>query len=321
MNERTLTTQAAGALANAVALWADARTDPASARRLDLLRDKQRAVGGFFQWVGKPPDQVSPLDVKSWQAELEARGLAHSTTYCMVSRVSSFYRWAMSDPDLAERIKRKPVDLARPKAPRAYQSESCKSLDDDEAQALLGVVRGKAQFDVVGKRDYALLLLYLGVGLRRCEVLQLRWGDVRLNGTLTLTTRVKGGERLTLEVNDQAVRDALVDYLKASGRWGDLGPDDPLWTSHDRANARPGAPLTGHALARNLKRYAAKVGLEDFHLHQLRHTFARLVGDASGSLGDVQEALGHKNRSTTRVQAVGVRKDKFSSAVLGRLGV
>jgi len=310
------------ALANAIQSWAVARTDPTSSRRDDLVKDKRRAVGDFFSFMGKHPAEVQPGDVQAWQAALEARGLAHSTIYGMISRVSSFYRWAMKDPELAEHIQRNPVILARPKAPKAYQNESCKSLDDDEAAALLSVVKGKASFDVVGKRDYALLLLFMTTGMRRREILNLRWKHIRLNGHLTFTAKLKGGDKVNQDVDNPAVVDALTDYLKASGRWGHLQPDDPLWTRHDRAG-EPGAPMAANSFARNLKRYARKVGIDHIHVHQLRHTGARLVEEATGSVGAVQDFLNHKNRATTRAYlgAVRVKKDRHSGAILDRLGV
>ena len=131
-------------LQNAIALWADARTDPESARRRDLLRDKTKAVTDFFGYVGKHPAQVTPLDVKAWQAELESRSLSAATIYAQISRASSFYEWAMSDPDLCQEILRNPVHLARPKAPKAYQTESTQALSDEEVKALLAVVKAKA---------------------------------------------------------------------------------------------------------------------------------------------------------------------------------
>ena len=116
------------ALQNAISLWADAQTDPECARRRDLLRDKIRAVTDFFAYIGKHPAQATALDVKTWQGELERSGLSVSTIYARISRVSSFYEWAMSDPDLCQEIPRNPVHLARPKAPRAYQTESTQAL-------------------------------------------------------------------------------------------------------------------------------------------------------------------------------------------------
>lgn len=67
------------ALRNAIAMWADATTAAGSKRRADLLRDKSKAVADFLAFTGKGPDQVIPLDVKVWQAELEGRGLAPAT--------------------------------------------------------------------------------------------------------------------------------------------------------------------------------------------------------------------------------------------------
>ncbi len=306
-----------------ILLWADATTDTASLRRADLLRDKQRAVSDFFAWVGKSPEAVTEIDVKTWQAELEGRGLAPATVYSMISRLSSFYAWALSDPTLQQRIQRNPVEMARPKAPRPYQSESRKSLDDEEADALLAVVRAKAETgDLVGQRDYALLLFYLLTGMRRREIIGLRWGDLKVNGTIIITAQVKGGDYRTKALDDPHVRDALLAYLRNSGRLATMGPTTPLWTRHDRAGA-PGAALTSHAFAANLKRYAVEAGIGAIHLHQTRHTFARWVAEDAGSMGEVQDALGHKNQATTRVyvQSVAIRKDRWSGKIASRLAL
>src|SRR5574341_942178 len=152
----------------ALLAWADSTTDASSGRRRDLLHDKVRALTDFFEWTGKPIDKVKPGDVKEWQLELERRGLSPATVYAMVSRVSSFYDWAMQAPEIAGRIASNPVRLARPKAPKPYRSESVKALDDEQVHDLLQEVRARG--DVIGKRDYALLLFYLLTGMRRAEI-------------------------------------------------------------------------------------------------------------------------------------------------------
>lgn len=312
-------------LLTAVDLWADATTDAASDRRRDLLRDKRHALLAFLTSAGKLPEQVRPADVKAWQAALEQRGLSPASVYARVSRVSSFFRWAMQDQTLADRIRRNPVDLARPKAPRAYQSESTQALDDDTVRQLLAVVRGQADGgSITAKRDYALLLVFFLTGLRRNEVLRLRWGDVEVNGSVVLlrTLKLKGGDYRSRELRSAAARDALVEYLTASGRLGTVTAESPLWTRHDRAG-HAGAPLTSHAFVLNLKRYAAAAGIGRIHLHQTRHTFARMVSEDTGSLIETQDALGHRNAATTRVyvQRVAVKRDRYSQAIGQRLGV
>lgn len=320
---KKLTRSLGAAISEVILAWADSSTDPTSRRRQDLLRDKSRTVLAFFDFAGTPPDQVTPADVRAWQLDLEGRGLAPATVYASLSRVSSFYNWARKDPALADRIPRNPVDLARPKAPKAFQSESTKALDDEQITKLIQTVKSRADAgDIVGLRDYALLLHFLLTGRRRQEVMSLRWGDVKINGVMVITYRVKGSDLETRVVRDPVIRESMLAYLEASGRLETLESDDPIWTRHDRAGDS-GRQLTSHAFVKNLKRYALDAGIGEIHLHQLRHTFARMAGDEGGSLGAVQEALGHKNQATTRVylQRVGVRGDRFSAALAERLGI
>jgi integrase len=309
-------------LRHAVELWADATTNTTSHRRKDILRDKRKVVVSFFVYVKKMPAEVTALDVKNWQSFLESGGLAATTVYCWLCHLSSFYRWARRDPEIGQRLTTNPVRLARPKAPKAYQTESVKALTDDEFVSLLSIVKGRAASDdVVGKRDYALLLFYVTTGMRRAEVIGLRGREVELReDSMVIRSRVKGGDYLGREVSDPRVREALLDYLVASGRAGVLSNDGPLWTRHDRAG-RPGAPLTSHAFALNLKRYAKDAGIDRLHLHQTRHTFARMVAEDTGSIVATQDALGHKNVATTRVyvQRIAVRRDGYSELILGRL--
>jgi integrase len=309
------------AVRNAAAIWSDATTGPSSPRRHDIRRDKQNAVISFFTHTGKELPDITSLDVKSWQESLEQKGLARTTVYYRLCHLSSFYSWAQNHPALGKYVTSNPVRLTHPKAPKPYQTESVSALTNEEFAALLSVVRGKAATgDVVGKRDYALLLFYVATGLRRAEVINLRGRDITFSGeALILRSRVKGGDYVGREVRDPSVRAALLDYLNTSDRAAALSSDAPLWTRHDHAG-RPGAPLTSHAFVLNLKRYARQAGIGSIHLHQTRHTFARMVAEDSGSITETQDALGHKNVATTRVyvQRIAVRRDRHSERILKR---
>jgi integrase len=308
------------AVLNAIALWADSCTLPDAGRREDLLRDKRRAVETFFAFVGKHPGDVTPQDVKRWQGSLTGKGLRQNTVYVRTSFLSSFYEWLMRDPALGPHIARNPVERARPRAPKAYQTESVKSLTDKELNSLLAVVAERAAGkDIVGKRDYALLLLFVATGMRRAEILSLRGRDLRLNDGLVITSRVKGGTYVGREVADPQVRRALLDYLSAAGRLHVLKTDAPVWTRHDRAGG-PGDALSSHCYVKNLKKYARAAGLDGFHLHQTRHTFARIVAEETGSIVETQDALNHSNPSTTRVyvQRIAVKRDRHGALVMRR---
>ena len=308
-------------LQGAVSLWASATTGE-SERRQDLLRDKQRIVLAFFKYVGKLPGEVEPSDVQSWLRDLEERGAKPGTTYQHACLLSSFYSWALKDAEVGQHVRRNPARMARPRAPKPYQTESVKALSDEEVGALVAAVRRRAQDgDVVGKRDYALLLLYLATGLRRQEAIGLRGKDVQVGETLVLEYCAKGGDYRSREVREPQVKEALLDYLAAAGRLHALKTDAPLWTRHDRAG-KPGEALSSHCFVKNLKKYAKEAGVEGFHLHRTRHTFARIVSEFTGDITATQNALDHQNRSTTRVyvQRIAVKRDLYSEEVSKRWG-
>jgi integrase len=310
------------AIRNAATLWAEQNTRPETLARTEKLKDKISAVTSFFDFIGRHPAEVAPADVSRWGSEMESRGLKPATVYARVSRVSAFYRWLMGDPQLSRFIHTNPAAQARPRYPRPYQSESTKALSDEEMNALLSAARSLAEAgSVVGKRDYALLLFYFLTGLRRSEVISLRGKDLELKGgTLVIKYRRKGGKFTAREVAEPAALEALTDYLDAAGRQNVLGSERPLWTRHDRAG-RPGAPLTSRAFVENLKGYAREAGLAHIHLHQTRHTYARIVAEETGSFLETQEALDHDNQATTRVyvQRITVKADRHGRKVAGRI--
>ncbi len=122
---------------------------------------------------------------------------------------------------------------------------------------LLTVVKIKADAsNIVGKRNYTLLLFYFATGMRRSEVMRPRWGDIRINDAVTITARVKGRDQVGREMADPRVKDALLDYLKASGRLEAMDVETPLWTSHDRTKLHSGDQLTGYAFTKRVKMYA-----------------------------------------------------------------
>jgi len=312
------------ALLNIVELWTEATTGADCFHRSETLGAKRYAALSFFRFSGKDIAGVKAEDVRAWRAEMERR-YKSATVYARVSRLASFYEWVMQDAVMGKFITSNPARLVRPKAPRAYQTESAKAWTDAEMQALLRVVAKKAQSTkdaerIVGLRDRALLLMYLTTGMRRNEVIRLRGGNIELRDEdLIVWARVKGGDYTGREVCDPQVKGALLDYLAACGRMDALSADKPLWTRHDRAG-KAGAPLTSHAFAKNLKRYAESAGIKGVHIHQTRHTFARIVAEETGSMVETQDALGHRNLATTRVYVnrIAVKRDKHSRKITAR---
>jgi site-specific recombinase XerD len=311
-------------LAPIVLAWAKTKTDLDSMQASQLLHDKQRDVLAFFAHAGKMPAQCGPADVAAWIDAMERKGLSRATVYARASRVSSFYNWTIKHAGAGVN----PVDPVRPKPVIAYQSDKTKALSDAQMGRLLRHVATLAETTknprrrLTYLRDHALLLALFTSGLRRNEILQLTWGTVRLlpHG-IEFDTRVKGGTIRKKEIAQPAVKDALLHYLRESDRLDTMQEDSPLWMGHDARGIASPSGIDARCLAYNVKRYGKAVGIPDLHIHMTRHTFARIVAEDTGSLVAAQDALDHTNAGTTKtyVQRLGVKRDKHSDKIMGRI--
>jgi integrase len=309
------------AIANAAELWAKATTNVDTRRSDDCQRIKKKAVEDFFRSTGLDPTEVTPIEVDAWRAGLERRGLKPSTVYARVSYLSSFFSWLRTHVGPLGTIAVNPCSAARPRAPRAFQTKAVRALDDKELRQLADVVRLQAATGgPAERRDYALLLLLVTTGMRRAEALELDGRDLACQEEgIVVTAKVKGGNYVARLVASAEFRSALIDYLSSCGRTSVLKRGGPLWVRHDNAAKASGdaRPISAWAFAARMKALAYEAGIPDFHLHQTRHTFARIVAESSGSFLETQDALGHRNPATTRayVARIAVKRDKFGSDI------
>ena len=132
-------------------------------------------------------------------------------------------------------------------------------------------------------------------GLRRGEVLNLRWRNVDLPKRLlhvqsSPTFKTKQGKRRTISVNKIAAQILAPRAAKAL--------DDFAFTLNGRQ-------ILDTWAARLLKRYVVDAKLSDrrLHFHSLRHTFASWLVQCGTSLYEVQKLLGHSNPRVTQVYA------------------
>lgn len=248
----------------------------------------------FFEWVdanGLDVFTLLPAAVDQYRAHLQgehvgryvnSRKLRPATVARKLTAVSSFYRYGQRQGTGI--VRWNPVERVR--RPRPPRSSSTLGLDRTELEALLAVARNR------GTREYALVMLLSGTGLRISEVCNADTGDlVRENGRWYLRVVRKGGDEGLVGVPDPAAR-AVRRYMR--GRRGPLFQGNGgermtrrqaahwLQTMADQALGRPGEP--GH------KRISP---------HSLRHTLATYLLDAGVSIVDVQAQLGHTTIATT----------------------
>lgn len=289
-------------------------------RANDIRNDKSKAVFDFFDFCLKRAEQVLPSDVEEWRWNLKTQKLADGTIYNRISALSQFFEYLRNEAGMIKLIPINPAKVSLPKASKPFQSESVKALSHRELKKLLEVVENHA-FDKqpVHLRDHAILQFYVATGKRRAEIINLRGDSIEINeDRFFIKAKVKGGHFLNFELDDQTTHKALFDYLEITNRTDIIGKNEPLWLRHDKgAGKNQTQGLTSHGFAQRMKLYALEAGIKNFHIHRLRHTFAKIVSEAAESMADTQEALGHSNIKTTQiyVQRLAVKKDKFSKSI------
>ncbi|MBP8532892.1 tyrosine recombinase XerC [Streptomyces sp. MK37H] len=193
-------------------------------------------------------------------------------------------------------------------------------LTVQEGRQLLATARGN--------RLWAAYELAVRIGLRRGEVLGLRWKDVDLaDGTVTIrqTLQRVGGELLIAAPKTQrsARRVALPaecvtalrarraqqrgDRLAAGKKWKDNGSDLVFTTKN-------GTPIEPRNLNRAFTLLCDKAGVRRVRFHDLRHTCASLLHEQGADARMIMEVLGHSSIRVTMDIYTFVRLDSQRSA-------
>lgn len=214
--------------------------------------------------------------------------LSESTINQRLSVLSSFYTYArrfnvqVSNPVLlCDREKRQVHDAAT-------------HLEANEVEEALRQIDRKS---LVGKRDYALLILALTTGRRASELVALTWGDIRYAGKrLEVTWRHCKGNKTMKDFLGAKTRAALEEWLHAlyGKQLGQLANDAPVFVSFSNQNDR--CAMGTRTVSRICQRY-----LGTGKVHTTRHTFAITNEQAGASLAEISDRLGHTDEKTTSV--------------------
>lgn len=135
-------------------------------------------------------------------------------------------------------------------------------------------------------------------GWRRAEVLGLRWEDVSLSRKVAIT-RIKGGDFVS-----RPLTTALVEIIARQPQCEDDEGKPFVFTyvcQKSREKRRKGKryPLTPTALRKPFTKAKGDAGVDNFRIHDLRHTRGTRIVRATGSLAAAKEALKHKRIETT----------------------
>ncbi|HPJ03197.1 MAG TPA: tyrosine-type recombinase/integrase [Candidatus Limiplasma sp.] len=176
-------------------------------------------------------------------------------------------------------------------------------LEPDEMHRLIDAVstgdqltaRQQAYHKSVGVRDFAIIMLFLGTGIRVSECVGIDMQDMDFETNALLVTR-KGGNQVIVYFPDETA-DALRAYLTERMEVEPLeGHENALFLSMQRRR------ITQRAVEKMVKKYAGIVVplKKKLSPHKLRSTYATNLYRETQDIYLVAEALGHSDINTTR---------------------
>ncbi len=231
-------------------------------------------------------EKIDTLGFRSWLADRVKRNLSNKSTARALSSMRTFYKYLGKHKN----IHNDAIDLiSSPKVPRklskaiettdvAEMHDAIKAIDNDEPWIMA--------------RDWALVVLIFGCGLRISEALSLKNKDI-VNNPDTLRIIGKGNKERIVPVLP-AVNIALDKYIKI--RPFGHNADEPVFRS---VRGLPMSPRMAEKVIEKVRKY---LQLPDYVTpHALRHTFATALLAGGADLRSLQELLGHASLSTTQL--------------------
>ena len=232
--------------------------------------------------------KLSPQAIPSFIL-LHANKLSPSSAQLMVIALRSLLRFLHQIGEIDTNLA-----AAVPTVSRRRLTELPKFLKPEETERIL---RGCDRNTVIGKRDYAVLLLLARLGLRAGEIVHMNLDDINWEtGEILVRGKSSREERLPLPHD---VGEALAAYLR-HGR--------PRCSSR-RVFIRMDAPRQGFSgsstvciiVRRALSQAGINPGFKGSHL--FRHTLATTMLHGGASFSEIGEILRHQHPSSTEIYA------------------
>lgn len=227
-----------------------------------------------------------------------------------LSTLKSFYNYYFCN----ELIKTNPAALIQ--MPKLHEKEIIR-LNENEVAELLDLVekgtkltKGEKRFyDKTATRDFTILTVMLGTGIRVSECVGLNIEDVDLN-EFRFKVRRKGGNESVIYFGDE-VCDALSNYMM-------LREYLPAYEGHEKAlflslqNKR----MSVRAMENMVTKYTDKLNtLKHITPHKLRSTFGTNLYRETNDIYMVADFLGHKDVNTTRKHYASISDDSRRKAI------
>lgn len=212
-------------------------------------------------------DEFTPKSARGFLADVASRNLSSSTLHIHARTLKTFLRFCHREGYINQL-----VDIPLPR----LNGQRRPFLKPEQLLTVLEACKSI--------RDRAIILFMADTGVRRAEMLDLRWSDIDMSG-LAIIRSGKGGKSRVVAFG-RSTAQALEEYHQT------LKVDEPVWQTYK------GKPLQANGLYLMMRRLGKRSGV---HVtpHMLRRTMATLSVRNGLNVFSLKALLGHSDLKTT----------------------
>ncbi|MFV1504006.1 tyrosine-type recombinase/integrase [Mycobacterium kansasii] len=238
-------------------------------------------VRAFLRWcegINVQPE-ITKQAVLAFTTDLLDSGAEAATARARHMALRRFAAWLAAEGEIDDN------PLIGVKPPK-LDTKVISALTDDQLRRLIKACAGKQLID---RRDEAIVRLMAETGLRAGELISMQVADLELQQGRAVIRRGKGGKGRIVPFGPQTA--AALDRYARMRRTHRLGATEAFWLGGG------GQTFSYAGLNKALKARALSAGIENFHLHLMRHTAATRWLRAGGSEGGLMNVAGWTTRS------------------------
>lgn len=244
----------------------------------DIARDIYAGRALAVAFAGMKIRAIQPVDIRRYVDDRRRTGVSDSTLKRELGVLSAACNWAKQDNGLDIP---NPVAKRRPSEPPGR----VRWLTREQSAALLAAARSRSRAPWLV--DF--IRLALMTGMRKGELLGMEWARVDWGNHLLYLDRQKNGKLGSVPMNAGA-REALLNRARFRAEHCPAA----RWVFCDMRGRRI------QSVRRSFTTACAAAGIEDFHIHDLRHTTAAWLVQDGVPLLDVSQLLRHHSIEMTQ---------------------
>jgi integrase len=254
----------------------------------------------------RPMQQLTPLMLNALYARLQSEGSGHGVLSAKTVRyIHTTIHKVLEDAVDAGVLAKNVAERANPPRPSRRATGKVGSWESHELAQFLEWVKNE-RLDAVWR-------LAAMTGMRRGEILGLRWCDVDLDAARlsvrqavvavayeVIESTPKSNNARVIDLDGETVellRAHRQQQLAEQTEWGADYEDNDLVAARENGTA-----IHPHSLSQTFERLVKRAGVRTIRLHDLRHTHATLALKAGVPVKVVSERLGHESPAFTLKQ-------------------